>query len=344
MINLVNAKGEGKNSTGLKTPINIQGIGFNVPERIVTNTEVSKGLDTTDEWIQSKTGIKERRFLEDIYVTSDLCLGACEEALIDAGITADRVDAVILTTITPDKVLPSTAMILKDKLGALNAIPIDLNQTACAGGVYSIYLGAHLLQNKNIENVLVVGGEVLSRITDPNDRSTRVFFGDAAGAMVLQKTLESHGVLSFDMMDELNHAVDIPGGGTEALRSKNTETDKLFLRMDGREVWNVAIKAIPSSIQNVVDSAGLTIEEINHFIIHQANLNIIKKALHALNIPIKKTTLTVQEYGNTGAATIFSSLYRAIKEGKVADNDYIVLSAIGAGFLWGSICLKYITN
>lgn len=299
MVKLDNVKEEVKNSTGLTVPINIQGIGFNVPSRVITNAEVIKGLDTTDEWIQSRTGIRERRFLEDSYVTSDLCLDACKEALIDAGITAKSVDAIILTTITPDKSLPSTAMILKEKLGALNAIPIDLNQTACAGGIYSIYLGAHLLQNKNINNVLVVGAEILSRITDPNDRATRVFFGDAAGAMVLQKTLEGYGLLSFDMMDELNHAVEIPGGGTA-----DPEIDNLFLRMDGREVWNTATKAIPSSIQNVVNSAGLTIEEIDHFIIHQANLNIIKEALYALDVPIQKTTITVQEYGNTGSATI----------------------------------------
>lgn len=344
MVKLSATKKGVKNSTGLTTPINVQGIGFIVPETVVPNAEIIKGLDTTDDWIQSRTGIKERRFLEADYVTSDLCLSACKEALDDAGVNPQNVDAIILTTITPDKGLPSTAMILKEKLGAFNAIPIDLNQTACAGGIYSIYLGAHLLQNKNIDNVLVVGGEVLSRLTDPKDRTTRVFFGDAAGAMVLQKTFDGNGVLSFDMMDELNHAVEIPGGGTESVRSNDNKKNDLFMRMDGKEVWNVASRAIPSSIQNVVHSAGLSIDEIDHVIIHQANLNIIKKALYTLDIPIEKTTITVQDYGNTGSASIFSSLYKAIEEEKVSDNDFIVISAIGAGFMWGSLCLKYTNN
>lgn len=344
MVNLLEVERRVKSSTGLTTPINIQGIGFNVPNRVVTNAEVVKDLDTTDEWIQAKTGIKERRFLEESYVTSDLCLDACVEALTDAGITAEDVDVIILSTVTPDKSLPSTAMVLKEKLGASKALPFDLNQVACAGGIYSIYLGAHLLQNKNINNVLVVGAEILSRYTDPSDRSTRVFFGDAAGAIVLQKTMDGYGLLSFDLKNELNDAVEIPGGGTESLRSFNKEAENLFIKMNGREVWNVATKAIPSSIQDVVHAAGLTIEEIDHFIIHQANLNIIKEALDVLDVPFEKTTITVQDYGNTGSATIFSSLYKAMKERKISDNDYIVFSAIGAGFLWGSLCFKYINN
>ncbi|WP_019153574.1 3-oxoacyl-ACP synthase III family protein [Robertmurraya massiliosenegalensis] len=337
-------KREVKYATGLKVPINIQGIGFQVPETVVTNKEIIKGLDTTEEWIQTKTGIQERRFLEEPYVTSDLCVGACNEALIDAGITAEEVDIIILTTVTPDQSLPSTAMILKDKLGAVNAIPYDLNQAACAGGIYSIYLAAHLLQSENINNVLVVGAEVLSRVTDPTDRSTRVFFGDAAGAMVLQKTKDGYGLLSFDLQDEVNDAVQIPGGGTDALRSSGIDATDLFIKMNGREVWNVATRAIPSSIQHTVQSAGLTIKDIDHFIIHQANLNIIREALDTLQVPYDKTTVTVQEYGNTGSATIFSSIYKAVKEGNVSDNDYIVFSAIGAGFLWGSLCFRYIHN
>ncbi len=344
MLKLSEATENVKTSTGLKIPVNIQGIGFNVPRRVVTNEEIIKNLNTTDEWIQKRTGIQERRFLEDSYSTSDLCLEACEEALLDAGITAKNIDVIVLATTTPDKTLPSTALILKEKLGATNAIPLDLNQTACAGGILSIYLGAHLLQNQNIDNILVVGAEVLSRITNPNDRTTRVFFGDAAGAIVLQKTENGHGLLSFDIQSDLNNAVEIPGNGTDPSCSKNKTSENHFLKMNGKEVWNVATQAIPSSIHKVIHSAGLTIEEIDHFIIHQANKNIITEALSALDAPIEKTSMTIQDYGNTGAASIFSSLYKAIKEEKISDNDYIVFSAIGAGFKWGSLCFKYITN
>lgn len=332
------------NSTGLKVPINIQGVGFRVPDKVITNEEIIQGLDSTDEWIQNKTGIKQRRFLEDGLVTSDLALQACEEALIDAKVSPQDIDAIIFSTVTPDQKLPSTAIILKEKLGAKKAIPFDLNQAACAGGIYSIYLGAHLLQNDNINNVLVVGAEILSRITDPDDRTTRVFFGDAAGAIVLQKTKENYGLLSLNLESANNNAVQIPGGGTEPLPFGENHQTSLYLKMNGREVWNMATNFIPKSIMKTIQSAGLSVEEIDHFIIHQANLNIIQEVLTALNIPQSKTTTTIQEYGNTGSATIFSVLYNAIKNEKIKEDDIIVFSAIGAGFLWGSLCFKYYKN
>ena len=330
--------------TGMTIPVNIQGVGFSVPDRIVTNEEIIQGLNSSDEWIQSKTGIKERRFLDESLVTSDLCLNACKEALIDANISALDIDAIILSTITPDQLLPSTALIIKEKLGALNAIPIDLTQVACAGGIYSIYLGAHLLQNENYKNILVVGGEVLSRITDPLDRNTRVFFGDAAGAVVLQKTKNKYGLISFDLDSNLNFAVQRSGGGTESISFGEDIESSLFLKMNGREVWDIATEVVPLSIAKAVNNAGLSISEIDHFIIHQANINIINEVLQKLGIPAEKTDLTIQEYGNTGSATIFSCLYKMIKEKKIKEDDYIVFSAVGAGFFWGSLCFKYTKN
>ena len=330
--------------SGLTTPVNIQGIGFSVPDKVVTNAEIIKGLNSTEQWIQNKTGIKERRFLEDDLITSDLCLNACKEALLDANISALDIDVIILSTITPDQLLPSTALVLKEKLGAFNAIPIDLNQVACAGGIYSIYLGAHLLQSNNIQNVLVIGGEVLSRITDTNDRTTRVFFGDAAGAVVLQKTKEGYGLLSYDIDSKLNYAVQRPGGGSEPLPYDEDIESSLYLKMDGREVWNIATEVVPASIIKTVDKAGLSIPEIDYFFIHQANVNIINSVLNNLNIPKEKTNYTIQDYGNTGSATIFSCLYHAIKNNSIKNNDNIVFSAIGAGFVWGSLCFKYNKN
>ena len=332
-----------KNASGLVTPVTIQGIGSYVPDEVITNDMLTRTLETTDEWIQTKTGIKERRFLPEELVTSDMCVYASKQAIKDAGISAGELDAIILTTTTPDQKLPSTALIIKEKMGATNAIPIDLNQTGCAGGIFSIMLGSHLLQNENIHNVLVIGAEVLSRCTNPEDRSTRVFLGDAAGAMVLQKTKEGSGILSWNINSGLSNAVEITGGGTKSLQNEDIYTSQ-FIKMNGREVWKTATSNLPNSICSVIELAGLEVQDIDHFIIHQANLNIIKEAMNAVGASMDKTTLTVQEQGNTGSATIFSAFNKAMSENKIKQGDYVVFSAIGAGFLWGSICLKYIKN
>ena len=330
-----------ENRTGLKVPVTINGTGFSVPGNRVTNEELSGVLDTTDEWIKTRTGIKERRFLEEEEVTSDLCIRASLEAIANANITAAEIDAIILTTTTPDQRLPSTALVIGEALGAHKAIPIDLNQAACAGGIFSIVIGTHLLQNEQFNNVLVIGAEILSRVTDPNDRTTRVFFGDAAGAAILQKTSEGNGLLSWEIDSTLNDAVRIEGGGTVPLADGETIESSQYVKMDGREVWKMATKNIPSSIRNVIDKAGLSVRDIDHFLIHQANLNIVQAALEELDVSPSKTTFTVQDYANTGSASLFSVLYRALREGKITEGDVVVFSAIGAGFVWGSLCLKY---
>lgn len=334
----------GINKTGLKVPVTIQGIGFAVPKKIVTNEAASENLDTTDEWIQNKTGIKERRYLEEGYLTSDLCIEACQEALLNADIRAEDVDVIILTTTLPDQRLPSTAMVIKESLGATKAIPIDLNQAACAGGIFSMLIGSHFLQNDGIHNVLVIGAEVLSRSLNHTDRSTKVFFGDAAGAIVLQKTSEGSGLLAWDIDTSINNAVQITGGGSKPLADGETLESSLQIKMDGREVWNVATKAIPSSIRKVVESAGLVVEDVDHFLLHQANMNIVKAALKDLQVPLEKSTFTIQDFANTGSASLFSVFYKAMNEKKIKENDFIVFSAIGAGFLWGSLCFKYKKN
>lgn len=342
---VVKSKEINQNATGLKIPVNIQGIGFRVPDRVVTNEELKEDLGLSDKWIHTKTGIKERRYLEDHLVTSDLCVFASEGALMDAGIKAEDVDVIIITTTTPDQRSPSTAMVVKEKLGAKKAIPIDLNQTACTGGIYSMYLGSHLLQSDHVNNVLIIGCEVLSRIMAPNDKRTRTFFGDAAGAMVLQKTSENRGgLLSMDLDFDLDYAVQIPGGGTVPIPEGLDDRTSQYVQMDGKRVWEVATKVVPISIRKAIKEAGLDVEDIDHFILHQANLNIIKKVMEDLDLPLSKTTISIEEYANTGSATLFSGLYKALKENKISEGDNIVFSAIGAGFLWGSACFKYTKN
>ncbi|USG66597.1 beta-ketoacyl-ACP synthase 3 [Brevibacillus ruminantium] len=332
------------NQSGLDTSFSIQGTGFYVPEHVVTNEMLTRDLDTSDEWIREKIGVRERRYLPDDLATSDMCVSASLDAIRDAGISCEEIDAIVLATTTPDHRVPSTALIVKEKLGAKNAIPFDLTQGACAGGIFAILLASHLLQNQMIKNVLVIGAEVLSRSTDPADRATRVYFGDAAGAILLQKTGEDCGLLSWHLDSSLNMAVTIHGAGTAPLPEGADLASSHYIRMNGREVWKVATQKMPDSIRNVVQKAGLQVSDIDHFVMHQANLNIIKEAMRSLDVPLEKTTVTIQEYANTGAASLFSALHHSLTEKAVKQGDYLVISAIGAGFLWGSLCLKYNKN
>lgn len=332
---------KGKNRSGLETAVTMQGIGLYVPDNIITNEELCEKLNISKKWIERKIGIKERRFLNDELVTSDMCIEASKEALEKSNVLASEIDAIILTTSTPDYQLPSTALIVKEALGAIKAIPIDLTQTACAGGIYSVVMGSHLMQNEFVNNILVIGAEVQSRYTNPNDKTTRIFFGDAAGAMVLQKTNEGYGILSWDIDSSLDYAVNILGAGSAPLPEGETLESSQYVNMDGRQVWKVATEKIPMSLRKVIKNAELSVADIDHFIIHQANINIVKTALEELDVSLDKTTFTIQDYGNTGSASIFTALYRALHENKISDGDYIAFSAIGAGFIWGSMCVRF---
>ncbi|WP_106585358.1 3-oxoacyl-ACP synthase III family protein [Murinocardiopsis flavida] len=329
-------------ATGLRLPVGVAGTGVHIPERVVTNAELTRELDTTDAWIRERTGIRERRFLPDGQTTSDMCVAAAEAALTDAGVTADRIDAVIVATFTQDQPLPSTALMVKERIGAHCAIPLDLNQAACAGGVYGLWIGGHLLQNEALSHVLVIGAECLSRVTDPLDRATRVFFGDAAGAAVLSRTRAGHGILSWHIGSRLSHAVEIPAGGTRLPPSATTLADREhFLKMDGRAVWKEATEQLPASVETAVESAGFGVSDIDRFIFHQANLNIVKEAMRALGQPMDKAAVSVDRLGNTGAATIFIGLHESLAGGRVRPGDLVAISAIGAGFLWGTLCVRH---
>ncbi|MEU5884356.1 ketoacyl-ACP synthase III [Spirillospora sp. NPDC047279] len=333
-----------EHTTGrLGLPVGITGTGVHEPDLVVTNDDlVAGGLDTSDAWIRDRTGIRERRFLRPGRTTSDMCVAAAEEALREAGTGAARLDAIIISTFTQDQPLPSTALMVKERLGAHRALPLDLNQAACAGGVYGLWVAAHLLQNQGLENVLVIGAECLSRVTDPDDRGTRVFFGDAAGAAVLSRTGPGRGLLAWHAGSKLSHSVEIPAGGSRLPSSPDTAAGGgHFLKMDGRAVWKEATEHLPASVRAVLDAAGHAVGEVDHFVFHQANLNIIKEAMRELGQPFSKATLSVDRLGNTGAATIFLGLHELLAGGRARAGDLTVVSAIGAGFLWGSLCLRH---
>ncbi len=327
--------------SGLRVPVGIHGSAVYLPETVVTNDDVARDLDTNDEWIRQRTGITERRFLESGLTTSDMCISAGRDALAAANVVAEDLDAIVVATFTYDQPLPSTALVVKEALGAHRAIPIDLNQAACAGGVLGIFLGSHLLQNTSLKHVLVVGAECLSRVTDPTDRTTRVFFGDAAGAVVLGEVAPGYGVLSWDIGSALSYGVQIPAGGASLPTSPETVRERQhYLQMDGRLVWDMATTFLPSSIKGAAALAGADLQDIRHFLIHQANLNIIHEAMSALGVPLDRAPITVDRFGNTGAATVFTALHQVAARGALHRDDLLVISGIGAGFLWGSLCLR----
>jgi 3-oxoacyl-[acyl-carrier-protein] synthase-3 len=323
-------------------PVGIWGVGVHAPPPVVTNADLVATLDTSDEWIRSRTGIRERRWLERDRQTSDMCVAAAREALDSAGVAAADLDAIVLATFTYDQPLPSTALIVKEALGADRALPLDLNQAACAGGVYGLLVAAHLLQGDAFRRVLVIGAESLSRVTDPADRGTRVFFGDAAGAAVLGRTEPGAGLLSWDVGSALSYAVEIPAGGTRRPTDADTVAGREhFLKMDGREVWRQATRHLPATIARSVARAGLDLSDVDHVFVHQANLNIVREVVAALGVPPERARTTVERLGNTGAATVFTVLHDAMSRGAVRPGDVMVLAAIGAGFLWGSVCLRH---
>ncbi|MFF1357766.1 3-oxoacyl-ACP synthase III family protein [Streptomyces sp. NPDC058297] len=325
----------------LTHPVGILGTGLYVPRRVVTNEELTRTLDTSDEWITSRTGITERRFLEEGRATSDMGVEAGRRALAAAGVDAADVDAVIVTTFTPDQPLPSTAMIIKEKLGAHRAMPLDLTQAACAGGIYALLTGAHLLQNPAFKHVLVIGADAGSRGTDPQERTTRVFLGDAAGAALLGRTPAGFGLLSWDTDGELSYEVEITAGGSRMPTSPETvEARSQYLKMNGKAVWNMATEKLPQSIRKTARRAGVEIDDIEHVLLHQANLNIIKEAAKSLGVPQDRVPTTVQRLGNTAAASVFTVLHETVAH-RAKHGDLMVMAAIGAGFLWGSACFRH---
>ncbi|MEA5367047.1 ketoacyl-ACP synthase III [Amycolatopsis sp., V23-08] len=325
----------------MNLPVTVAGTGVHLPPEVVTNAELASTLDTSDEWIVSRTGIRVRRRLAPDRATSDMCVAAAHPALAAAGVTARDVDAIIVGTYTYDQPLPSTALIVKELLGADRALTLDITQAACANGVQALFLATHLLQTSAASTVLVIAADCASRVTAPADRTTRVFFGDAAGAAVLTRTSSAGaGLLGWDFGTELSYDVEIPAGGSRLPASAASAPDH-YLKMDGRAVWNTATRCLPDSILRAVDEAGLAMEDVTHFFLHQANLNIITAALDKLGVSRSRAPITVDHLGNTGSAGVFTALHSAFGEGAVSPGDTYVVSSIGAGFQWGTLCFRH---
>lgn len=304
----------------------IIGIGRYIPEKVVTNYDLEKIMDTSDEWIRTRTGIEERRIASDDMKTSDLGARAALEAIEDAKISPEEIDLIIVATATPDQSFPSVACVLQERLGAKRAAALDIS-AACSGFIYAMATAEQFIQTGAYKKILVVGAEKLSKITDWNDRSTGVLFGDGAGAVVLGEVSDDRGILSFELGAD--------GSGGKHLYEKG------HIVMNGREVFKFAVRQMGESSINVLEKAGLTKEDVDFLIPHQANIRIMEAARQRLELPEEKMSKTIHKYGNTSAASIPISLYEEVKAGKIKDGDLIVMVGFGGGLTWGAIALRW---
>ncbi|MEU9710863.1 ketoacyl-ACP synthase III [Streptomyces sp. NPDC047967] len=328
--------------TGPPGSFAVTGSGLHVPPTVVTNEDITRVTHRDGEWITSRTGIRERHRLAPELATSDMCLAAALPALDTAGLDARDLDAVIVASYTPDQPMPSTSVVVKAALGAPRAIALDMGHAACASGIHALLTAAHLLQNPSFNQVLVIGADCASRVIHPADRTAGVFFGDAAAAVVLSRIDgEGAGLLSYDIGSELSHAVQIPGGGSRRpLSTESLNAGEHYVSMDGRAVWDTATTLLPESMTNAIRRAGMTPADIDHYFLHQANLNILRAAQQALGIPPERMPITLDELGNTGSAGVFTALHRAVEAHRLRSGHTFVVSAIGAGFHWGSLVLR----
>lgn len=299
----------------------ILGIGKYVPEKVVTNFDLEKIMDTSDEWIRTRTGIEERHFAADDQETSDLAVAAAKEAIKKAGITPEEIGLILVATVTQDQTFPSVACMVQEQLGAVNAAAMD-QAAACAGFIYSLVTAKHFVEANTYKYVLVVGVEKLSKVIDWNDRNTAVLFGDGASAAVVGPVSNGRGILSFEL------GADGTGGKNLYLTKQDT------IAMNGREVFKFAVRQMGESAVNVIDKAGLTKEDVDFLVPHQANIRIMESARERLELPPEKMSKTIHKYGNTSAASIGISLVDELEAGKIKEDDLLVLVGFGGGLTW----------
>ncbi|MEY2191605.1 beta-ketoacyl-ACP synthase III [Neobacillus sp. BF23-41] len=304
----------------------IVGIGRFLPEKIVTNKDLEKIMDTSDEWIRTMTGIEERRIAADDVNTSDMAFEAAKKAIQDAGITAEEIDLILVATVTPDTPFPSVACRIQERLGAKKAAAMDVS-AACAGFMYGIVTAKQFIETEVYKYVLVVGVEKLSKVTDWSDRNTAVLFGDGAGATIIGPVSENRGILSFEL-------------GADGTGSKHLYQDE-YIIMNGREVFKFAVRQMGESCINVLEKAGLTKDDVDFLIPHQANIRIMEASRQRLDLPVEKMSKTINKYGNTSAASIPISIVEDIEEGRIKDDDLIVMVGFGGGLTWGAIAIRW---
>jgi 3-oxoacyl-[acyl-carrier-protein] synthase-3 len=321
----------------------IVGTGSYVPERILTNAELEKLVDTTDEWIVSRTGIRERHMARDDQPTSDLAAEAARHALAAAHVKAEDVELIIVATITPDMVFPSTACFVQHAIGARRATCFDL-EAACSGFIFAMHTAQQFLMAGTIKTALVIGAEKLSCVTDWKDRNTCVLFGDGAGAVVLQAGDQPRGILATVTGSDgsLHELLNIPGGGSRHPASHSTVDQGLHtMKMVGREVFKHAVRNMGEAVTRALSECGLGAEDVALVIPHQANLRIVEAIRERLGLPPEKVCVNLDRYGNTSAASVPLALDEAVRAGRIKPGDVVVLVAFGGGFTWGATVIRW---
>jgi 3-oxoacyl-[acyl-carrier-protein] synthase-3 len=319
-------------------PISITGLGAYAPERVLTNDELSTIVDTSDEWIMERTGIRERRIADPEQAFTDLALPAARAALEQAGVEAADVDLLLCATVTPDMMFPTSSALLADTLGASEAGAYDL-LAGCTGFMYALAQAYGMIAAGLAERALVVGGDVLSRILDWTDRSTLVLFGDGAGAVVLEK-VEQPGFLGFELGADGGGGIhlSLPGSGSRRIEEA---TSNGYVQMNGREVFKFATRVLVSSAQAVLDCCGASVDDVDVYIPHQANVRIMDHAAQKLGIPRDRMVVNVDRYGNTSSGSIPLALVDAQAQGRLKKGDLVLMTGMGAGLTWGSALMEW---
>ncbi|WP_274434368.1 beta-ketoacyl-ACP synthase III [Alicyclobacillus sp. ALC3] len=320
----------------------ILGTGSALPSRVLTNADLEQMVDTNDEWIVTRTGIKERRIAAPDEATSDFAVPASERAMAMAGVRAEEIDLILVATVTPDTMFPSTACVVQDRIGATHAAAFDLS-AACSGYLYGLSVASAFVATGQYRYVLVIAADVLSRIVDYTDRSTAVLFGDGAGAAVVGPVEGDRGLLAFDLGADGSGGkfLHMPAGGSRMPASyASIDAHMHYLKMEGQETFKFAVKAMASSTEKVLERAGLSREEIDVLVPHQANIRIIEAARKRFGLDEDKVVLTIHKYGNSSASSIAIALDEAIRSGRAEPGHVVVLVGFGAGLTWGAAAVR----
>jgi 3-oxoacyl-[acyl-carrier-protein] synthase-3 len=324
--------------------VGIKGTGMHVPEGVLTNAELERLVDTSDEWITTRTGIKERRKTDGSTASSDLAVVAARKALDEAALKPEEVDLIVVGTVTPDRMFPSTACYVQAGLGAKNAAAFDLS-AGCTGFIYTLTTASTFVASGNYRNVLAIGAECLTKIVDFTDRNSCVLFGDGCGAMVLGECTDGRHEIIYQKIyaqGDLDEIMVLPSGGSRMPVSKETlEAKKQFLGIRGREIYKFAVVKMAELIETSARECGITTKDIGLIVPHQVNMRIIEAAMERAGLPMDKVFVNIEKYGNTSAASIPMAFDEAKRLGKIKKGDYVVMVAFGAGLTWGSAVVRW---